>query len=1043
MPTLPLRFRRPFWPVTLVSGVLALLTLIVLLVVYSQTGQWQYLALGGVVTMIVLVHGVAWGLARYRGHFELGIWLIVAVQILSAVLSPLFMADFSFLGLFLLAVIPIETAIADQPRRMPVFAVYTLLGAAAMVATDLLGFPGRLTVLSELSGAVLLALTLLALHIAGLAFLLWHLRLRPGANYYTRLDLAAQLSLVFTGISALSILVVTGVLIAQLRALQIVQVGQSFQTLAEMDAERVGNSIEQQINALTSLSRQETALVEGLSAANAAYPTSEAEARLLLQEREQRWQTSSENSPFVLQYRNSPQTLAFSKFRGANTFHDRIFLTDRMGGLVAAQGEKPARFFYGDEAWWQAAWHQGQGGIYLGKLVIDPETRIASIFIAVGVLNPQTNQVVGVLASTYKLQAIQHDISVARFQATGEVSLLTPNGVVIAGPNDEAIGQPAWLNLFASGVLPAEGAAPAEGDGRQLAESGWMLGTDRRGNAAVLAHAPLNTTSRVNLDPLRSLGWQVVVSDTQSNALAEVTRSTKVASLVGLLVMALVVLAATATARVISRPIEALTMTAAAISEGQLEQRAEPVGPVELVTLAEAFNTLTAHLRLLINNLQNQVAQRTAQLQARAEQLATLNRITQTVSSVRDLQAALEIVAREMVELFNTPNCGIALLNAAQTELRVVASYSQDAALPSSLGIVIPVAGNPSSIQVIESGRSIVVPQAQTNPLTAPIHELMREWGTQCLMIVPLLARGEVIGTIGLSTDQAGREFRQAEVSLAETIAGQIAGAIENARLFTEMEQAKEAAEAANQAKSAFLTSVSHELRTPLTSVLGFAKIIRKKLEDRIFPLIQADDDKTQRAMRQVEGNINIIISEGERLTAMINNVLDLAKIEAGKVEWHMQPVNVAEVVERAIAATAVLFEHKGLELIQDVKDELPEIVGDQDKLIQAMINLISNAVKFTEQGSVTCRVRQIESDIILSVIDTGIGIAEADLPRIFEKFTQAGNTVTDKPQGTGLGLPICKEIVEHHGGRIWVQSEPGQGSSFSFTLPIKRESGD
>jgi signal transduction histidine kinase len=251
------------------------------------------------------------------------------------------------------------------------------------------------------------------------------------------------------------------------------------------------------------------------------------------------------------------------------------------------------------------------------------------------------------------------------------------------------------------------------------------------------------------------------------------------------------------------------------------------------------------------------------------------------------------------------------------------------------------------------------------------------------------------------------------------------------------MEQAKKAAEAANQAKSAFLANVSHELRTPLTSVLGFTKIIRKRLEDRIFPLIQADDDKTQRAMRQVEGNIHIIISEGERLTTLINNVLDLAKIEAGKVEWHMRPLNVADIVERAISATTVLFEHKGLELITDVEEGLPGIVGDQDRLIQALINLISNAVKFTDQGSVTCRVRQVGDEIILSVIDTGIGIAEADLPRIFEKFTQAGNTVTDKPQGTGLGLPICKEIVEHHGGRIWVQSEPGQGSSFFFTLPF------
>jgi signal transduction histidine kinase len=137
------------------------------------------------------------------------------------------------------------------------------------------------------------------------------------------------------------------------------------------------------------------------------------------------------------------------------------------------------------------------------------------------------------------------------------------------------------------------------------------------------------------------------------------------------------------------------------------------------------------------------------------------------------------------------------------------------------------------------------------------------------------------------------------------------------------------------------------------------------------------------------------------------------------------------------MAATAVLFEHKSLELVKDVEDGLPDINGDRDRLVQVVINLISNAVKFTEQGSVICRARHKDSHILVSVIDTGTGIDEADRRRIFDKFMQGGDTLTDKPQGTGLGLPICKEIVEHHGGRIWVESEPGHGSTFSFTLPL------
>ncbi|HAJ64374.1 MAG TPA: hypothetical protein DCP31_38320 [Cyanobacteria bacterium UBA8543] len=230
---------------------------------------------------------------------------------------------------------------------------------------------------------------------------------------------------------------------------------------------------------------------------------------------------------------------------------------------------------------------------------------------------------------------------------------------------------------------------------------------------------------------------------------------------------------------------------------------------------------------------------------------------------------------------------------------------------------------------------------------------------------------------------------------------------------------------------------VSHGLRTPLTSILGFTKIIKKKLEGAIFPAIATEEKKIQKAIRQVEDNIDIIVLEGERLTALINDVLDLAKLDSGKIEWKTELISVAQIIEQALAVTSALFEAKGLELIKDIEEEFPKIVGDRDRIVQVLINLVSNAVKFTEKGSVTCRVRRINNAIVISVIDTGIGIAETDQYQIFEKFKQIGDTLTDKPKGTGLGLSISKQIVEHHGGTIWVESELGKGSIFSFTLPI------
>jgi len=240
--------------------------------------------------------------------------------------------------------------------------------------------------------------------------------------------------------------------------------------------------------------------------------------------------------------------------------------------------------------------------------------------------------------------------------------------------------------------------------------------------------------------------------------------------------------------------------------------------------------------------------------------------------------------------------------------------------------------------------------------------------------------------------------------------------------------------------KTEFMSTVSHELRTPLTSVLGFAKIIKKRLGDVVFPLVNTGDNKVDRAVRQVKDNLDIIISEGERLTTLINDVLDLAKMEAGRVEWEMEPLSVEEIIDRAAAATTSLFEQRGLELNKEMQQDLPRVPGDRDRLIQTIINLISNAVKFTTQGSVTCRATVVGNDVEVSVIDTGIGIAREDQGKVFEKFKQIGDTLTDKPKGTGLGLPICKQIVEQHGGRIWVHSEPGQGSTFSFTLPVFKE---
>jgi CheY-like chemotaxis protein len=223
--------------------------------------------------------------------------------------------------------------------------------------------------------------------------------------------------------------------------------------------------------------------------------------------------------------------------------------------------------------------------------------------------------------------------------------------------------------------------------------------------------------------------------------------------------------------------------------------------------------------------------------------------------------------------------------------------------------------------------------------------------------------------------------------------------------------------------------------------VLGFAKIIKKRLEERIFPDTDKTNPRTEKAMTQVSENLEVVISEGERLTHLINDVLDLAKIEAGKMEWHMGIISIPEIVDRAIAATSSLFYNKNIVLKKFMDTGLPEISGDADKIIQVVVNLISNAVKFTNEGEIICRVVHQGDEIITSIKDSGIGIAKQDHEAVFEQFKQVGgDTLTDKPKGTGLGLPICREIIEHHGGRIWLESEQGKGSTFFFALPVNEK---
>lgn len=249
----------------------------------------------------------------------------------------------------------------------------------------------------------------------------------------------------------------------------------------------------------------------------------------------------------------------------------------------------------------------------------------------------------------------------------------------------------------------------------------------------------------------------------------------------------------------------------------------------------------------------------------------------------------------------------------------------------------------------------------------------------------------------------------------------------------------------ANQAKSEFLSVVSHELRTPLTSIIGFAKIIRKRLDRSVIPNVTDNHDDIVPILHKMAENLSVVISEGDRLTTLINDLLDMARLEAGHMEYYIARLNAEMLITRATDAVSGLMEHNGVELRVDLADNLPEIAGDSDRLLQVIINLLSNAVKYADGKPVKLKAEKKGTMLRIAVRDYGPGIPEHMRESVFDKFiTQNHQAESSKNmKGTGLGLAICRHIVEAHGGSIDLRQPDSGGSEFYFTIPAAAPSRD
>ncbi|MGH7888423.1 MAG: ATP-binding protein, partial [Candidatus Binatia bacterium] len=612
--------------------------------------------------------------------------------------------------------------------------------------------------------------------------------------------------------------------------------------------------------------------------------------------------------------------------------------------------------------------------------------------------------VIGILRAEVNLKYIGDVVNNLKIGKAGYAYVVSKGGELIAHPDVSLV-------LQRKNVLQLESTKAAFAKRETPSQLRALVTANIQGKTVVSAAAIIP-----------GFAWAIIIERPVQEAFEPVYASIVRTAALLLIGLGLALVASLFLARRVIRPVGILRQGVERIGAGELSHRLELKTGDEIEVLADEFNKMTAQLEESYSNLEQKVEDRTRELTESLEQQTATSEILGVISgSPTDVQPVFDTILTDALRICESHYGAIFRFDGEAFHHAATSNVAPELLAYLTNSPIRP--GRQSALRRVGLERQPVhIPDVLADP-ECELPEPYRKEGLRSVLAVPLLRENALIGAITIHRRDV-RPFSEKHIALLRTFADQAVIAIENVRLFNELEEKNLQLEMASKHKSQFLANVSHELRTPLNSIIGFTRIVLRRSEGKLENL-------------QKE-NLQKVLVSSEHLLALINELLDLAKIESGRMEAYAETFKLDEILRVATATVEPLLKTGRVKLVTEIAPDIPPLKTDRDKLKQSVLNLLSNAAKFTEQGEIKVAAWRDDGLLKLAVTDTGIGMKQEALQYIFDEFRQADMLSTRKYGGTGLGLAIVKKFINLMGGEIVVESALGQGSKFTITLPME-----